>query len=224
MTEGFSLTEADREAAQLSAEIRALGPVNVRAVEEYADTKARVDEITAQREDLEKAEKDLKDLITRLLSSMKETFVEQFALLQGYFSETFERLFGGGHAELILMDPNDPLNCGIEVSAQPPGKKLQLLSLLSGGERTLTAIAILFATLKLKPTPFCILDEIEAALDDANIGYFADYLAEYSKSTQFVVITHRKGTMERANGLFGVAMEEQGVSRMVSVSLQDYNE
>ena len=224
MTEGFSLTEADREAAQLSAEIRALGPVNVRAVEEYADTKARVDEITAQREDLEKAEQDLKDLIARLLSRMKETFVEQFTLLQGYFSETFVRLFGGGHAELILMDPNDPLNCGIEVNAQPPGKKLQLLSLLSGGERTLTAIAILFATLKLKPTPFCILDEIEAALDDANIGYFADYLAEYSRSTQFVVITHRKGTMERANGLYGVAMEEQGVSRMVSVSLQDYTE
>ncbi len=224
MTEGFSLTEADREAAQLSAEIRALGPVNVRAVEEYADTKARVDEMTAQREDLEKAEQDLKDLIARLLSSMKETFVEQFALLQGFFSETFVRLFGGGHAELILMDPNDPLNCGIEVNAQPPGKKLQLLSLLSGGERTLTAIAILFATLKLKPTPFCILDEIEAALDDANIGYFADYLAEYSRSTQFVVITHRKGTMERANGLYGVAMEEQGVSRMVSVSLQDYKE
>ena len=222
--EGFSLTEADREAAQLSAEIRALGPVNVRAVEEYADTRARYDEITAQREDLEKAEKDLKDLIARLLASMKETFTEQFALLQGYFSETFVRLFGGGHAELILMDPNDPLNCGIEVNAQPPGKKLQLLSLLSGGERTLTAIAILFATLKLKPTPFCILDEIEAALDDANIGYFADYLVEYSASTQFVVITHRKGTMERANGLYGVAMEEQGVSRMVSVSLQDYRE
>ncbi len=224
ITEGFSLTEADREAAQLSAEIRALGPVNVRAVEEYADTRARADEMTAQREDLEKAEKDLKDLITRLLSSMKETFVEQFSLLQGFFSETFVRLFGGGHAELILMDPNDPLNCGIEINAQPPGKKLQLLSLLSGGERTLTAIAILFATLKLKPTPFCILDEIEAALDDANIGYFADYLAEYSASTQFVVITHRKGTMERANGLYGVAMEEQGVSRMVSVSLQDYQE
>ena len=224
ITEGFSLTEADREAAQLSAEIRALGPVNVRAVEEYADTKARVDEITAQREDLEKAEKDLKDLIARLLSRMKETFVEQFSLLQGFFSETFVRLFGGGHAELILMDPDDPLNCGIEINAQPPGKKLQLLSLLSGGERTLTAIAILFATLKLKPTPFCILDEIEAALDDANIGYFADYLAEYSASTQFVVITHRKGTMERANGLYGVAMEEQGVSRMVSVSLQDYRD
>ena len=209
MTENFSLTEADREAAQLSAEIRALGPVNVRAVEEYASTKARFDEMSVQREDLEKAEKDLRDLIARLLSRMKETFVEQFELLQGYFSETFERLFGGGHAELILMDPNDPLNCAIEVNAQPPGKKL---------------IAILFATLKLKPTPFCILDEIEAALDDANIGYFADYLAEYSADTQFVVITHRKGTMERANGLYGVAMEEQGVSRMVSVSLQDYKE
>ena len=222
--EGINLTETDREAAQLSAEIRALGPVNVRAVEEYADTRARFDEITNQRKDLEKAEADLKDLITRLLASMRETFVEQFTLLQGYFAETFERLFGGGHAELILMDPDDPLNCGIEVNAQPPGKKLQLLSLLSGGERTLTAIAILFATLKLKPTPFCILDEIEAALDDANIGYFADYLAEYSASTQFVVITHRKGTMERANGLYGVAMEEQGVSRMVSVSLQDYRE
>ena len=122
------------------------------------------------------------------------------------------------------FDPNDPLNCGIEVNAQPPGKKLQLLSLLSGGERALTAIAILFAMLKLKPTPFCILDEIEAALDDANIGYYADYLKEYSKGTQFIVVTHRKGTMERCNSLFGVAMEEQGVSRMVSVSLQDYQE
>ncbi len=222
--EGINLTEADRQAAQLSAEIRALGPVNVHAVEEYASTKARYDEMYVQREDLEKAEKDLRDLISRLMEQMRETFVERFGLLQGFFSETFERLFGGGHAELQLTDPNDPLNCGIEINAQPPGKKLQLLSLLSGGEKTLTAIAILFATLKLKPTPFCILDEIEAALDDANIGYFADYLAEYSKSTQFVVITHRKGTMERANGLFGVAMEEQGVSRMVSVSLQDYKD
>ena len=155
---------------------------------------------------------------------METTFVENFNLLKGYFSETFQRLFGGGHAELILMDESDPLNCGIEINAQPPGKKLQLLTLLSGGERTLTAIAILFATLKLKPTPFCILDEIEAALDDANIGYFADYLLEYSKETQFVVVTHRKGTMERANALYGVAMEEQGISKMVSVSLQDYQE
>ena len=223
-TEGFNVAEADRRAAQISAEIRALGVVNVKAVEEYADTKARVDELSGQREDLEKAEKDLRDLIERLLRQMESTFVENFRLLQGYFSETFRRLFGGGHAELILMDEKDPLNCGIEINAQPPGKKLQLLTLLSGGERTLTAIAILFATLKLKPTPFCILDEIEAALDDANIGYFADYLVEYSKETQFVVVTHRKGTMERANGLYGVSMEEQGVSRIVSVSLRDYQE
>ena len=222
--EPFNTTEADREAARLSAEIRALGPVNVHAVEEYSETKARYDEYQAQRGDLEKAEKDLKELIEDLLEQMKETFVRQFNLLQGYFSETFVRLFGGGHAELILADPSDPLNCAIEINAQPPGKKLQLLSLLSGGERTLTAIAILFATLKLKPSPFCILDEIEAALDDANIGYFADYLQEYSKSTQFVVVTHRKGTMERANALYGVAMEEQGVSKMVSVSLKDYQE
>ena len=224
ITEGFNVTDADRQAAQLSAEIRALGPVNVHAVEEYAQTKARADELETQRGDLEKAEKDLRELISRLLTQMREVFVERFTLLQGYFSETFERLFGGGHAELSLMDPSDPLNCGIEINAQPPGKKLQLLTLLSGGEKTLTAIAILFATLKLKPTPFCMLDEIEAALDDANIGYFADYLAEYSKSTQFVVITHRKGTMERADSLYGVAMEEQGVSKMVSVSLQDYRE
>ena len=223
-TEGFNVTEADRRAAQISTEIRAMGAVNVKAVEEYAETRARVDEMTTQREDLEKAEKDLRDLIARLLAQMETTFVENFNKLQGYFSETFQRLFGGGHAELKLADPKDPLNCGIEINAQPPGKKLQLLSLLSGGERTLTAIAILFATLKLKPTPFCILDEIEAALDDANIGYFADYLVEYSKETQFVVVTHRKGTMERADSLYGVAMEEQGVSRLVSVSLQDYQE
>ena len=128
----------------------------------------------------------------------------------------------GGQAQLRLTDPGDALNCGIEVIAQPPGKKLQLLSLLSGGERALTAIAILFAMLKLKPTPFCILDEIEAALDEANIGYFADYLSEYRDSTQFVVVTHRKGTMERCDALYGVAMREKGVSGMVSVNLQDY--
>ena len=223
-TEGFDPVEADRRAAQLMSQIRALGSVNVNAVEEYAATRARFDELTAQQSDLRAAENDLRELINRLIEQMQTTFVDNFSKLQVYFSETFTRLFGGGHAELQLMDPSDPLNCGIEVNAQPPGKKLQLLSLLSGGERALTAIAILFAMLKLKPTPFCILDEIEAALDDANIGYYADYLKEYSPDTQFIVITHRKGTMERCNALYGVAMEEQGVSKMVSVSLQDYQE
>jgi chromosome segregation protein len=153
---------------------------------------------------------------------MEQQFITQFNMMKEYFSETFVRLFGGGHAELTLTDPDDALNCGIEITAQPPGKKLQLLSLLSGGERALTAIAILFAMLKLKPTPFCILDEIEAALDEANINYFADYLAEYGRKTQFVVVTHRKGTMERCDALYGVAMEERGISKMVSVNLTEY--
>ena len=168
------------------------------------------------------AEEDLQALIAQLLRQMKRQFVAEFDKLGAFFQETFARLFGGGYAELKLTDPDDALNCGTEIIAQPPGKKLQLLSLLSGGERALTAIAILFAMLKLKPTPFCILDEIEAALDEANIGYFADYLAEYARTTQFVVITHRKGTMERCDALYGVAMQEKGVSGMVSVKLEDY--
>ena len=222
--EGYVEKEAEQTVKRLSQQIRELGSVNIHAVEEYSTTKARFDELSIQQKDLKTAEHDLRILIDQLIEEMKTTFVANFNSLKLFFSETFERLFGGGHAEIELTDPDDPLNCGIEVNAQPPGKKLQLLSLLSGGERALTAIAILFAMLRLKPTPFCILDEIEAALDDANIGYYADYLKEFSKDTQFIVITHRKGTMERCNALYGVAMEELGVSKMVSVSLQNYEE
>lgn len=218
----FDLSAGERRAGQLRNEIKAMGTVNVASIQEYADTKARFDDLSAQEQDLKKAEGDLNELISRLLTQMEKQFVSQFELLKGFFAETFVRLFGGGHAGLKLSDPEDALNCGIEVIAQPPGKKLQLLSLLSGGERALTAIAILLAMLKLKPTPFCILDEIEAALDEANVGYFADYLLEYSQNTQFVVVSHRKGTMERCNALYGVAMEERGVSKMVSVNLRDY--
>lgn len=218
----FDLTGSEKEASSLRGRIRQMGPVNVNAIEEYAATKERFDDLTAQRQDLTKAEEDLQALIVRLLNQMERQFVQEFEKLGVYFKETFSRLFGGGQAELKLADPDDALNCGIEIVAQPPGKKLQLLSLLSGGERALTAIAILFAMLKLKPTPFCILDEIEAALDEANIGYFADYLCEYARTTQFVVITHRKGTMERCDALYGVSMQERGVSGMVSVNLQDY--
>ncbi|MBQ8537001.1 MAG: chromosome segregation protein SMC, partial [Clostridia bacterium] len=218
----FDLPAGERRAGQLRTEIKAMGHVNVAAIDEYAETKARYEDLSTQQQDLKKAEGDLNELIERLLGQMEKQFVSQFQLLKGYFEETFVRLFGGGHAELRLSDPEDALNCGIEVIAQPPGKKLQLLSLLSGGERALTAIAILLAMLKLKPTPFCILDEIEAALDEANVGYFADYLLEYSQNTQFVVVSHRKGTMERCNALYGVAMEERGVSKMVSVNLRDY--
>ncbi|MBR5110355.1 MAG: chromosome segregation protein SMC [Clostridia bacterium] len=218
----FDLSGSEKEAGTLRARIRDMGHVNVGAIEEYAATKERFDGLTAQQQDLTKAEEDLQSLIARLLSQMEKQFVAEFDKLGVFFQETFARLFGGGYAELRLTDPGDALNCGIEIIAQPPGKKLQLLSLLSGGERALTAIAILFAMLKLKPTPFCILDEIEAALDEANIGYFADYLCEYARTTQFVVVTHRKGTMERCDALYGVAMQERGVSGMVSVNLQDY--
>ena len=220
----FFLTSGERDANSLRREIRELGPINAHAVEEYAQTKERFDDMSRQKEDMEKAESDLRSLIKRLLGQMEKQFVAEFDKLNTNFQQTFVRLFGGGQAELKLTDPEDPLNCGIEVVAQPPGKKLQLLSLLSGGERALTAIAILFAMLKVKPSPFCILDEIEAALDDANISYFADYLVEFAQTTQFVVVTHRKGTMERCDSLYGVAMEEKGVSSMVSVNLENYKE
>ncbi|MDD3410100.1 MAG: chromosome segregation protein SMC [Eubacteriales bacterium] len=218
----FDETAADAQAQQIRDRIRQMGTVNVSSIEEYAKLRERFTEMDAQRDDLERAKADLTSLITRLLDSMRTVFTEQFAILQGYFAETFVRLFGGGRGEIALSDETDPLNCGIEIIVQPPGKKRQILSLFSGGERALTAIAILFAMLKLKPTPFCILDEIEAALDEANIGYFADYLKEFSDGTQFIVVTHRKGTMERCDTLFGVAMEEKGVSSMVSVNLTDY--
>ncbi len=218
----FKENESESAAQKIRERIRGMGPVNVSAIEEYAQMNERYTQLSEQKKDLEKAQRDLKELIAQLLNQMQTVFVEQFGLLQGYFAETFVRLFGGGKGEISLADPEHPLDCGIEIIVQPPGKKRQILSLFSGGERALTAIAILFAMLKLKPTPFCILDEIEAALDDANISYFADYLKEFSRDTQFVVVTHRKGTMERCDTLFGVAMEERGVSSMVSVNLTDY--
>ncbi|MDD2648888.1 MAG: chromosome segregation protein SMC [Eubacteriales bacterium] len=218
----LSISAQEDKVKELRAAIRLMGPVNVSAMEEYTETKTRFEEMSAQQKDLRKAQDDLQQLIDKLTVQMKAQFSEQFKLLQGYFSETFTRLFGGGQAELQLQDDNEPLECGIDIIVQIPGKKRQMLSLLSGGERALTAIALLFAMLKLKPSPFCILDEIEAALDDANIDAFADYLYEYSKSTQFIVVTHRKGTMERCDALYGVSMQEKGVSSMVSVSLKDY--
>ncbi len=220
--ERFDLPAGEREAADIRREIKEMGAINIHALDEYAQTKARFDELTVQKNDAEKAREDLHSLIKRLEGQMEKQFLREFALLNEYFGETFKRLFNGGQASLSLADPSQPLDCEINIKAQPPGKKLQLLSLLSGGERTLTAISILFAMLKLKPTPFCILDEIEAALDDANIYSFAEYLAEYAKGTQFIVITHRKGTMESCDMLYGVTMREKGVSDMIAVNLQEY--
>ena len=224
LTEPFDLAASDKRTGDIRREIRAMGPVNVTAVEDYRACRERYEELAGQRNDLLKAEADLKGIIDTLQRQMERQFMENFRLMQQYFAETFAKLFGGGHAELRLLDESDVLGCGIEIVAQPPGKKLQLLSLLSGGERALTAIAILFAMLRLKPTPFCFLDEIEAALDDGNISTFADYLREFSTDTQFVVVTHRKGTMERCDSLYGVAMEEKGVSTMLSVELKDVGE
>ena len=220
-TEGFKLSESEKRIAVIRQRIRSLGSVNVGAVDEYRQTLERFEELSAQKDDLTKAQVDLSSIIEDLLKKMEAQFRAQFEELNKNFQETFVNLFGGGRAELQLSDPKDVLNCSIEVVAQPPGKKLQMLTLLSGGERALTAIAILFAMLKLKPTPFCFLDEIEAALDDANIDNFAEYLRSYSRNTQFVVVTHRKGTMERCDALYGVAMEEKGVSKMVSVKMSE---
>ena len=220
-TADFKLTESEKRIAAIRQRIRAMGTVNVAAVDEYRQTVERVQEMTAQRDDLLKAQADLEGIVAELESRMEKQFKAQFKLMNDNFQRTFVKLFGGGKAELRLSDPDDALNCGIDIVAQPPGKKLQMLSLLSGGERALTAIAILFAILDLKPTPFCILDEIEAALDDANIDTYADYLKAYSENTQFIVITHRKGTMERCDALYGVVMEEKGVSKTVSVKLNE---
>ena len=219
--ESFKLTDSEKRIAQIRARIKAMGSVNVAAVDEYRETLERYSELGTQRDDLIKAQLDLQSIVDDLTRQMERQFKAEFDKLNQYFGHTFVKLFGGGQAQLRLEDPKDALNCGIEIVAQPPGKKLQMLSLLSGGERALTAIAILFAMLTLKPTPFCFLDEIEAALDDANIDNFAQYLHDFSQNTQFVVVTHRKGTMERCDGLYGVAMEEKGVSRLVSVRLSE---
>ena len=217
----FKPTGVQTEINKLRREITALGTVNVNAIEEYVATKERHENLTSQLTDLQKAEQDLRKIIGDMVKKMESRFAEQFAIINKYFGETFRKLFGGGKAELRLENSSDILGSGIDIVAQPPGKALQMLSLLSGGERALTAIAILFAMLRLKPTPFCILDEIEAALDEANVYNFAEYLREFTEKTQFIVITHRKPTMEEADSLYGVAMEEKGVSKMVSVKLSD---
>ena len=177
--------------------------------------------LTDQRDDVEKAKGELTDIIGGITGEMTRIFAEQFQLLNESFQATFTEMFGGGQAQLELEDPEDILNCGIEIKAQPPGKTLKTISLLSGGEKALTAIALLFAIQNLKPSPFCLLDEIEAALDENNVARFAKYLHKLTKYTQFIVITHRRGTMEKADRLYGITMQEKGVSTLVSVNLID---
>lgn len=213
--------ECRNRAKELRDKMKTLGNVNLDAIEEYKKVLERYNFMKAQKEDLEKSEKELYKVLEQLTVNMKEIFSSEFARLNGYFGETFKEIFGGGHAELRLEDTSDVLNCGIEIRVSPPGKSVKTLTLLSGGEKAFVAIALYFAILKLRPTPFCVLDEIEAALDDVNVARFAQYIRRLTERTQFIVITHRRGTMEEADMLYGVTMQEQGVSRLLMLNLAE---
>jgi len=216
--ENVELTQ--KKVNNLRSDIKDLGSVNVDSIEEYKTMKERYDFMSEQRVDLENTMSKLRKIISEMTVTMKEQFKKQFEKINKNFSEVFQELFGGGNATLKLEDEENILECGIEITVQPPGKKLQNMMLLSGGEKAFTAIALLFAILKINPAPFCVLDEIEAALDDVNVYRFAEYLKKFSKDTQFLVITHRKGTMEVADTVYGVTMEENGISKLLSMKLK----
>lgn len=216
--ENVALTQ--RRVNSLRTEIRELGSVNVDSIEEYKNLKDRYDFMSEQRLDLENTMSKLRKVISDMTQIMKEQFKEKFKVINKNFGEVFAELFGGGKAELTLEDEENILECGIDITVQPPGKKLQNMMLLSGGEKAFTAIALLFAILKINPAPFCVLDEIEAALDDVNVFRYADYLKKFTDHTQFLVITHRKGTMEVADTVYGVTMEESGISKLLSMKLK----
>ena len=216
-----SVPKASRRIAELKKGISALGSVNVGAIEEFQRVNERYTYLTDQRDDVEKAKRELEEVIGQITGEMKTIFSQEFQSINESFGQTFQELFGGGRATLELEDPDDILNCGIEIKVQPPGKALKTITLLSGGEKAFVAIALYFSILKVRPTPFVVMDEIEAALDDNNVVRFARYMRGMSEKTQFIVITHRRGTMEEADVLYGVTMQEQGVSRMLTINLND---
>ena len=220
VTEETRTASAARQ-TELRSKIRALGPVNVGAIDEYKEVSERAGFMRSQYDDLCRSKQELEEIITGLEKEMRERFVSVMEQLDSGFKRTFRELFGGGTAELCLTDPTDPLGCGIEINVAPPGKIVKSMSLLSGGEQSFVAIALFFAILDVNPTPFAVLDEIEAALDDVNVARFADYIKRYSGSTQFVVITHRRGTMEIADTLYGVTMPERGISRVLTLNITE---
>ena len=215
-----NVQEVQKKVNELRNQIKALGSINIDSIEEYKQTKERFDFMSEQKLDLEESSEKLKKIILDMTNIMKEQFAEQFKVINKNFGQIFAELFGGGKANLKLADEANILECGIDIEAQPPGKKLQNMMLLSGGEKALTAIALLFAILKINPAPFCVLDEIEAALDDVNVNRFAEYLKKFTKEIQFLVITHRKGTMEAADTVYGITMEENGISKLLSMKLK----
>ena len=216
----FAMSSAQKESREIRNRLKELGDVNVGAIEEYAQVSERYQFLTAQRSDITEAMDQLKAIIDDMEKTIKSKFKENFDKVVVNFEEIFKSLFGGGHAELRLDNEENPLEAGIEIIAQPPGKKLQNINLMSGGEKTMTAIALMFAVLKTTPTPFCILDEVEAALDDMNIERFAKYLKNFN-DIQFAIVTHQKATMEHADVLYGVTMPEQGISKVLSLRLGD---
>lgn len=216
---GFEMTRASKILQDINSRLKKIGEVNISAIDEYNIVKERYEFLSTQKSDLDKTKSSLQKVIKDISATMEEQFLSRLELINNEFKTSFTELFGGGRAKIELEDKDNPLTSGIEIRVEPPGKKLQNLSLLSGGERAFTAIAILFAILKINPSPFSVLDEIEAALDDANVQRYANYLKKYSEDTQFIIITHRKGTMESAKTLYGVTMEENGVSKLVSLDL-----
>jgi len=217
--EEFSREEGSKRLAELKVGLEGFGEVNLLALEEYQELKRRHDFLTEQQNDLQQALDTLKKAIVRINRTTTKRFLETFQLVNEKFKEVFARLFKGGQASLILMDEQDPSTSGVDIMAQPPGKKLQNIDLLSGGEKALVATALLFGLFMIRPTPFCLLDEMDAPLDDANINRFIEVVREFSKTSQFILITHNKKTMEMANTLYGITMETPGVSKVVSVRL-----
>ena len=216
-----SVPKAQRRVAELKRSISGLGNINLDAIDEFQRVNERYTYFTGQRDDVDKAKSELLKIISDVTGEMERIFAEEFGKINEAFQQTFVELFGGGKATLELDDPGDILNCGIEIKVQPPGKSLKIITLLSGGEKAFVAIALYFAILKIRPTPFVVMDEIEAALDDANVTRFARYMRNMSDHTQFIVITHRRGTMEEADTLYGVTMQEQGVTRLLTINLND---
>ena len=213
--------KAGRQVSELRRSMSALGTPNLGAIEEYARINERYEYLAGQRDDVLTSKRELEGIIQDITKQMTEIFTTEFAKINTYFGQTFTEMFGGGKASLELEDPSQPLTCGIEIRVQPPGKQLKTITLLSGGEKAFVAIALYFAILKVRPTPFCMLDEIDAALDDRNVERFASYMRAFSGNTQFIVITHRRGTMEEADVLYGVTMQEQGISKILHLNLNE---
>ena len=216
--------EDAKRLAELKSKIKSLGSVNMDSIEEYKAVSERYEFLSSQKKDLDESKENLEKIIVSMEELMKEHFTEQFSAINDSFGFVFKELFGGGKGRLYLQDPDNILESGIEIEVQLPGKGLQNINLYSGGEKSFIAIALLFAILRVKPTPFCILDEIDAALDDVNVARFATYLKNYLEQSQFIVITHRRGTMEAANIMYGVTMQEKGVSKLLSLHMDDVDE